>query len=450
MAASAHITHLPLELVQTIAALCPPDDIARLGATCRHLHRICDAFVFQAAFLYRLDDPTSNHITTKTALREVITQRLSSADAAHAKAVWTRLAAAACELPLLADELYSRLIHYESIPWDNSFPRPAPVDPRVRKIIGTLCTLTVLGYPAVNDFTITASLTGLTARLIDPDFWQAWDPNPTTRITLAAQLAFCLATGILGHRVLNNMPLLTNRIVSSFGTRSPESVVFRDLRDAGSFEGAQTAALLQIAFLPWLLRADVAVLRRGDFPRPSALPFFRRGDSIPIPLPDGIPSQPIRSTRGDDPPDPTRFLSSFACAPSWSAWLRATVDTLIDDLPRGEWVGYTTNSFARESEVAAPMRGVRFSVRPPVDNEDPDEIRISGEDGIDGQGAFRLEGTVFRLTGRVTMMKIYGGHAWCVEATLTPLGIAGTWGASARQPFGFVWMYRREWAREGC
>jgi hypothetical protein len=145
MANPAHITDLPLELVQTIAALCPPDDIARLGATCRHLHRICDVFVLQASFLHRLDDPTSSHITSKAALREIIVQGLLSADPTHSKAVWARLAAAACELPLLADELYSRLIHYESVPWDNSFPRPGPVDPSVRKIIGTLSTLTVLG-----------------------------------------------------------------------------------------------------------------------------------------------------------------------------------------------------------------------------------------------------------------------------------------------------------------
>ena len=135
--------------------------------------------------------------------------------------------------------------------------------------------LTDMPDPTLNNFITTASLSGLAARLIDPDFWQAWDPNLTTRITLAAQLSFCLATGILGHRVLNNMPLLTNRLVSSFGARSPESIVFHDLCNEGSFEGAQAAALLQIAFLPWLLRADVTVLLRGDFPRPSALPFLQ-------------------------------------------------------------------------------------------------------------------------------------------------------------------------------
>lgn len=307
--------------------------------------------------------------------------------------------------------------------------------------------LTDMSDPTLNDFLTTASLSGLAARLIDPDFWQAWDPNLTTRITLAAQLSFCLATGILGHRVLNNMPLLTNRLVSSFGARSPESIVFHDLCNEGSFEGAQAAALLQIAFLPWLLRADVTVLLRNDFPRPSAVPFLQ-GEGIPIPLPDGTPS---RSRKGDGADDPTRFLSAFACAPSWSAWLRGAVDALIDDLPSGEWVGYTTNSLSRESEVGAPIRGLRFVVHL-SEGDDPDELRISAGNGTDGQGKFRLEGTVFRPTGRVALMKIYeggGGQAWAVEATLTPLGIAGTWGTTGRQPVGFVWMYRREWVREG-
>lgn len=146
MTSPGHITRLPLELTQTIASLCPPDDIASLGCTCRHLHAICHhVFVLQASFLYHIGDPTSNHVPTKAALRNLLVHRLSPEDPTQAKAIWARLAAAASHLPLLIDELETRLLPYESIPWDNSFPRPGPVAPSVKNIIGTLSTLTVLG-----------------------------------------------------------------------------------------------------------------------------------------------------------------------------------------------------------------------------------------------------------------------------------------------------------------
>lgn len=331
-----------------------------------------------------------------------------------------------------------------------------------------------------------ASLTGLAARLIDPVFWQAWVPDRQPRVTLASQLAFCLATGMLGHRVLNNMPLLAKRVADWLDPASPESAVFRDLHDADSLEGAQAAALLLASVLPWLLHADVAVRHRDDLPHPANLPLLlgTDGGALPLPLPDGNPrSHPASSSSGGDadgdadgntdsntgssdprpsvllddtgnPIPTTRGLSAFATAPSWSAWLRGTVDALLDDLANGEWVGYYTLSFTRESQVDAPLRGMRFTVhnhhRPGSgEGNDPDEVRVTADGGVDGVGPFRLEGTVDRLTGRVRLMKMYeGAHAWCNEGTLTPVGIVGCWGPTAQRPFGFIWMYKREWARK--
>jgi hypothetical protein len=289
---------------------------------------------------------------------------------------------------------------------------------------------------------VTASLTGVAARLLDTEFWREWEPHPPSRISLAAQLSFCLATGVLGNRMLNNMPLLSHRVASLSIPDTPESYVSHELRQ--SFEGNQAAALLTLSCLPWILRSDVSVLRRDDLPHPPALPFLNvvgRGGRIP--LPDGA-LRPSSLSEGVS--TATRSVSQFGLAPSWSDWLRNNVDVLIDDLSRGEWVGYYTNLFGRETEVDPPLRNIHFVTEPSPD--DPDEVRLTAEGGLDGVGRFRLQGTVFRPTGRVSLVKIYdGAHSWSNEGTLTPLGIAGYWGSHPRRPSGWLWMYKKEWTK---
>lgn len=135
---SPHITLLPLELVHKIASFCPINDLVALGDTCRHLHSTCnDSFVLQEAFFC--------HVADKTTLRKLLVDRLSFESPAEARAIWRRLAAATSQLPRLINELETHLLPYESVPWDNSKPRPGLVAPQVRDIIGTLSTLTVLG-----------------------------------------------------------------------------------------------------------------------------------------------------------------------------------------------------------------------------------------------------------------------------------------------------------------
>ena len=298
---------------------------------------------------------------------------------------------------------------------------------------------------------MTAPLTGVAARLLDPKFWKEWVPNPFSRDSLTAQLSFCLATGVLGNRVLNNMSLLSIRVASLFVPDSPGSHIFREWRQ--SFEGSQTTGLLIIACLPWMLQSDMTVLRRDDLPYPPALPLLNvigRGGRIP--LPDGVRSSPPEPPLVDVPPDTTtmrnaRSISTFGLAPSWSNWLRNNVDVLIDDLSRGEWVGYYTNSFSREGGVDAPLRNIHFVTQP--NPYYPDETVLTAEGCLDGVGRFRLQGTVFRPTGRVSLLKIYdGAHSWSNEGTLTPLGIAGCWGMNPQRPLGWLWMYKKEWAEK--
>ncbi len=289
-----------------------------------------------------------------------------------------------------------------------------------------------------------SSLAGVAARLLDPEFWRAWESERSSRVSLAAQLSFCLATGMLGNRMLNNMPLLSHRVSSISIPDSPESYVFYELRQ--SFEGSQAAALLILACLPWILRSDVSVIRRDDLPYPPALPLLNvvgRGGRIPLPDAAPVPSSPPTS---EHLPTAARSLSSFSLAPSWPGWLRNNVDVLIDDLSRGEWVGYYTNLFGRESDVDPPLRNIHFVTQPNPD--DPNEVRLTAEDAIDGIGRFRLQGTIFRPSGKVSLIKIYhGAHSWCNEGTLTPLGIAGYWGSHPRRPSGWLWMYKKEWAK---
>lgn len=140
MAGTARITHLPLELVQKVATLCEPSDLAALGVTCRQLHSVCtDTLVLREIFL-RL-----SHVADKNTLRKLLVDRLSNNDPAQANAIWALLARAASQAPLLIDELETELLPYESVPWDNSHPRPHPAGGPLRNILGVLSTLTILG-----------------------------------------------------------------------------------------------------------------------------------------------------------------------------------------------------------------------------------------------------------------------------------------------------------------
>lgn len=290
--------------------------------------------------------------------------------------------------------------------------------------------------PSINNFAVTAALAGLAARILDPEFYETWDPDPRARMLLAAQMSFCLATGSLTHRVLNNMPLLSSRVSDLYDPVSDAVDVFREWRD--SLEGCQAAALLVITCTCWVLLSDHSVRVRDDLPYPPALPLLNvHGKGGQIPIPDGAPTPNGMSA--------ARSLAAFALAPSWSDWLRNHIDALIDDLAQGEWVGYYTSSFGRSS-VDAPLRNIHFGTqRVP---EDPDEVRLTADSCFDGVGRFRLEGTVFRRTGKVSLLKIYeGAHSWCNECWLTPLGIAGYWGSTPASSFGLVWMYKREWTK---
>ncbi|KAK5661797.1 hypothetical protein OQA88_9899 [Cercophora sp. LCS_1] len=432
----ATITKLPLELLCKIASQCAYPDLVSLGRTCRQLHMVSnDDVVLQASFLGHLEPPASSEVPSKTALRDVLHRHLATKDPSQAGLIWRRLSFAASQLPEIIDEIETLLVPYESVPVDGSSPRPAPVDPALKGIVGALGTLTILGQLSIG-FGVTAALTGLVARLLDIDFWQQWEPNHDGRRTLTARVTFCLAAGILNEPVRNNRGVLM-QLVSTLYTNAPPSVLAEELRL--SFEGLQTEGFLVASIFPWL--SNEYCRHRGGIPDLSLLPFLSgAGTGHEIPLPDGS-----QLADGEGLGRFARSLSAFNPAPSWSKWLRGCVDALLDDLS-GEWVGSYSSSMG-VYPMDDPLRRIHFVSR--EDPEDPDLVRVAAKNCIDGVGPFELRGTISRSTSRATLTKNYiGSHMWRNDCVLTPFGIIGCWGAGPTHGYGYVWMYKKAWVKK--
>jgi hypothetical protein len=303
--------------------------------------------------------------------------------------------------------------------------------------------------PAVNDFYLTASLTGLAAHMLNPDIWQGWDPF--ARLTLASQISFCLAMGGLNNPALNNMPLLAYRVANLFQPPWEQQWTWNELK--ASPEGVQTVGLLTIACLPWILRSDMRIPTREDLPDPALLPLLRLSHRGHIPLPDGTWltfDVEVRNWKYLPPIRPS--LNMFSTAPTWTRWLRSNVSALMDDITRGAWFGYVSTSQGRYSEIPPPAQNIQFVSK--ADSENPDRIELTSETGEDARGSFRLRGHVIRSTGSVRLEKRWAslgdGVVHVFHAALTPLGIAGYWAYSSDPDdfMGFVWIYREEWARK--
>jgi len=296
-----------------------------------------------------------------------------------------------------------------------------------------------------------ASLSGLAAYMLGPSGLDTWDPS--TRVMLASQISFCLAIGVLGNTVLNNMPILVNRVMH---LRKPEAYgegTYR-MELESSFEGVQATSFLVLGCLPWLLRSDPGVIVRDDLPYPPALPLLASAEQGDIPLPDGKPPSPLafpNRAPGSRFAPGELSMHSFGYAPSWNRWLRASVDAQIKDIARGEWVGYVSTSQGRNGDVPPPAHGVHFTSR--SDPQDADRLLLIA-DGVDSRGAFKLDGFVMLSMGFVCLEKWWTGAngvpAHLLWGAITPLGIAGSWSylSAPRIPMGLMWLYKKEWVRE--
>ncbi|KAK0624362.1 hypothetical protein B0T14DRAFT_517923 [Immersiella caudata] len=450
-----YITRLPLEVMQRIASLCQFRDVIALSRTCRQFRHIAgDTYVLQWCFLNQIYGPVPKHLPDNEALRRLIATKLGSRQPAITNAIWARLAAAASDLPQFLDDLEDLLAPYESVPWDDvriSHDLPTQLTAAGRNTIGMLSTWTVLCSPAVNNFTLAASLSGLATHMLNPDTFHSWSND--YRATLGSQISFCLAMGVLGHPVLNNMPLLVQRASSLY-----HPVVWGDTPPlqaelSTSFEGRQTIALLTLCCLPWILRSDPGVQVRNDLPQPHKLPLLRPSGNIP--LPDNFP---------EDLDDPealaiakfgcsAKHMDMFMCAPSWVKWFRSNVNALVDNILEGEWMGYVSTSQGRSGEVPPPSHGIFFSI-PEPHGINGDTIPLTALEGKDGRGTFRLDGHVERSTGKVRLTKEWADSSWpahVLTGTVTPLGFAGYWAyaGSATIPRGFMWLYKKAWVPQG-
>lgn len=252
---------------------------------------------------------------------------------------------------------------------------------------------------------------------------------------------------------------------SAFFERSNNGSHDGDFLWYDSFMGSQTIGLLIIIDLLQFIGSYPEVLARDDLPTAATLPLLNvRGSGGHIPLPDGDSSADsslggIRDIAEEGEGTGVllsvpRSMDQFGLGQPWSSWLRNNVDVLIEDICHGEWVGYYTLSVGQPlpdeinglGNVAPPLRNIHFETE--RDKKDTDKMIIGADQCIDGTGSFSLTGTLYRSAGLVHLVKRYPEHGtkeWHVKGTLTPLGIAGYWGKDLGTPFGWVWMYKKEW-----
>ncbi|KAK0648125.1 hypothetical protein B0T16DRAFT_112819 [Cercophora newfieldiana] len=398
----------------------------------------------------QVDGPIPKPLDNKEDLRRLIAAKLASRPPANATIMWARLAAAASDLPEYLNELEDLLLPYESVPWEDIGGSARLLQPTalVDNIVAMLSAWTVLCSPTINNFSVTASLSGLAAHRLAGDVWRpSQAPGPTIP---DSQMSFCLAMGVLGNTVLNNMPLLAHRAMD---LHKPEAWGNRELRREleASFTGTQAIGLFTLGCMPWLLRSDPGVLIRDDLPRPEKLPLLQSNGDIP--LPDTMPpcqggtSVFSEVTRASN----LKFLDVLGLQSSWSRWLRSNIDSLLDTIVDGEWMGYVTTSQGRNGDVPPPAKGIRFTTLPHP--HDPQRLLLAAEDGVDGRGPFCLNGYLERSMGRVRLTKRWvesNAPAHVLVGTMTPLGIVGCWAyhGAGGIPMGFMWMYKKEWTRE--
>ncbi|KAB5536229.1 hypothetical protein GE09DRAFT_344155 [Coniochaeta sp. 2T2.1] len=284
------------------------------------------------------------------------------------------------------------------------------------------------------------------------DEWAARLALEDFMLPVASAVSFGLAIARLENAVLHNDLPLCKPLTSYLNLyASLDNGRFRVGTVFGGFETIQAAGLLVVACITYTLRCDNEVYKRDDLPRPSSLPLLHTPGVDT--LSDAV-GPLFKKTCGT--PDFSAFrhwslLQQLGSPSTWELWLRHNIDSLVENLTSGEWVGYYTTIDQAGDRVDAPMRGIHFV----VDSDDGRLLYLHSDTGTDGVGDFTLSVTIKRELSLVRIVKRYHGthtHIWEQIAFLTPLGIAGYWHAARHggELLGYVWLFKREWAREGA
>lgn len=292
--------------------------------------------------------------------------------------------------------------------------------------------------------------------MLDADYWSTWDTDE--RLSLALQIAFCLAVGRVGDpwdeanekatglHNSNVMHMIEHRYRTIFaGTPFGQNIVKDEI--VNDTRGAQLVNLLLIARFACIIK-HVKVYPnwdRDDPPSchliPLATPSFRD-----IPIPDGKQAESGQGV--------ARSMSNFETTLSWQYWVLESIETAVATITESEWVGWTFFVLALELKIedpTGPFRNIRFTATP--DHSNPDQTFLEARDCVNPQSLssttprFHLKGYMRRSSGSIMLAKSDSNGEKTTEmfGVLTPLGIAGF----CQKPGGgldqYFWLYRKEW-----
>jgi hypothetical protein len=187
--------------------------------------------------------------------------------------------------------------------------------------------------------------------------------------------------------------------------------------------------------------------------------------SLPLRAPSLPSIHPAASFSHDEPLEPQGATPLSLPSPPPRPWLRnklagtplaellLSADSESDpgDGRRGRrlWAGYYTvggDGTGLDPPMFLELFPSRGPTGPPPPNVELDLtecMHFNGE-GHDGVGTFTVKGSCNMRTGTVVATKAYTTHMWIWRGTVTPFGMAGTWGVGSAS--GWWWIWPQGWS----
>ncbi|MCJ1385650.1 hypothetical protein MMC17_008773 [Xylographa soralifera] len=413
------LAQLSPELLHRIASLGTCSSALNLRLVCRAFHRICDSRILYQEIIHNgnglsVPDPSSSS-SPRWVYSDLV---LSLHQPAH---VWARYALADEK----ARELSRRRVHAVSPTGLVGVSRREQVLPR--RLESWMPQLCALHYPEVElDTTVPAMVTSLLAPV------QALSFSPE-EMALSFVFASYLLTSSVDPYVRRHMlDFARNALNEGAGGKVSRSEIegtsWNRLRE--KMFGVQQTNSNRESGLARLVVGFMAIdIRFGTYKNI----YLWNKSIIPI-SPPALDQIPFAELMANIPlpfePAAERFNVCHLEKMASKAFLEA-----------GEWVGYyCSSSEAAWSYLDPPMRGIFFQVE---DEYQGGLVRLRAG-GFDAVGSFTLTGTLHPGTGDVTMIKQYlGAHMWMWRGSLTPFGIAGSWGGHN----AWFWLWKADWCQ---